>query len=136
MDRVSYNVQPNQAPISESIVLAALKFRFEGMINRQQEISMSRREQYQAKLKANLATLEAEIKKLSVKANKAKSDAKVKLDMELAVLKAQQQVAKARFNALRRASDEAWGDIKAGADQAWKDLSKAFSAARKRFAKS
>ena len=66
---------------------------------------MSRREEYQAKLKANLATLEAEIDKLSAKANKAKSDAQVKLDMELAVLKAQQQVAKARFTALKRASD-------------------------------
>jgi hypothetical protein len=94
---------------------------------------MALRDKYQAKLKANLDTLEAEIKLLAAKAAKAKSDAKVKLDMEVAVLKAQQQVAKARLTALRRASDEAWADIKAGADQAWKDLSKAFAAARKRF---
>ncbi|MCB2108386.1 MAG: coiled coil domain-containing protein [Rhodobacteraceae bacterium] len=97
---------------------------------------MSVREKYQAKLKTNLDALEAEIKKLTAKANKAKADAKVKLDMELGVLKAQQQVAKTRLTALRRASDEAWGDIKIGADAAWKDLSKAFTAARKRFAKS
>ena len=94
---------------------------------------MSMRDKYQAKLKANLATLDAELKLLAAKATKAKSDAKVRLDLEVAVLKAQQQVAKARLTALKSASDDAWGDIKAGADQAWKDLSKAFAAARKRF---
>ena len=94
---------------------------------------MSIRDKYQAKLKANLDTLAAEIKLLAAKAEKAKSDAKVKLDMEVAVLKAQEKIAQARLSALKRASDEAWADIKAGADAAWKDLSKAFAAARKRF---
>ncbi|MSO97285.1 MAG: coiled coil domain-containing protein [Rhodospirillaceae bacterium] len=94
---------------------------------------MSVREEYQAKLKTNLDKLGAEVKLFAAKAAKAKADAKVKLDLEVAVLKAQQQVAKARFAAMKRASDEAWGDIKIGADQAWKDLSKAFAAARTRF---
>jgi hypothetical protein len=94
---------------------------------------MSVREKYQAKLKANLDKIEAEVKLLAAKAAKAKSDAKVKLDLEVAMLKAQQQVAKARLAALKRSSDDAWGDLKAGAEQAWNDLSKAFSAARKRF---
>lgn len=94
---------------------------------------MSLRDKYEAKLKANLQTLDAEVKLLAAKATKAKADAKIKMDMEVAVLKAQQQVAKARLTALKKSSDEAWGDIKAGADLAWKDLSKAFTAARKRF---
>lgn len=94
---------------------------------------MTIRDDYQAKLQANLKVMESEIKLLAAKAGKARADAKVKLDMELAVVKAQQQVAKARFTALKRSSDDAWSDIKSGADQAWKELSKAFDAARKRF---
>lgn len=94
---------------------------------------MTIRATYQAKLKTNVAKLEAEAKRLGTKADKAKADAKVKLDMEVAILKAQHKVAKAHMKALKRASDEAWDDIRLGAERAWADLGHAFTSARKRF---
>jgi len=94
---------------------------------------MAMRDAYQAKLKANLDKMDAELRLLKAKAANATADVRIGLNTELLILKAQRQIAKARLAQMKRASDKAWDDIKDAADVAWKELSAGFKAARRRF---
>ncbi len=94
---------------------------------------MAFRKIYQAKLSAKLDELNAELKLVRVKAEKAKIKVNKKIDQDMALLRKKQKVARRQAAELRRSGDDAWKDIKKSVESAWKDLHRGLVSARKRF---
>lgn len=85
---------------------------------------------YVAKAKAQLDQLSTQIDELTVKANLAKADAKVKYQKQLTVLKSKQAAAKSRFEELQATAGNAWEEMQVGVEAAWKELQTAFDRAK------
>lgn len=94
---------------------------------------MSLKDEYIAKLKAQLDEWSAEIDELEVKAHLAKADAKDKYQEQLAVLKTKRDEAKSKVNELQGAAEDAWEELKKGGEEAWEAITKAVAEARKKF---
>jgi chromosome segregation ATPase len=95
--------------------------------------SMSEREQYIEKVKAQLDQWNAEIEKLQAKADEAEADAKIEYEKQINELRAQRDKGEAKVKELQEASNGAWADMKAGFDRAWDSVSNAFENAKSRF---
>jgi len=96
---------------------------------------MGKREEYQAKIEAQLKKWSAELEELKAKAAKAGTDAKAELNRQIETLKARQDTAQKKLKELKAASGEAWKDVKSGLEKTVADLKEAWSGALSRFRK-
>lgn len=94
---------------------------------------MSMKDEYVAKLKAQLDEWSTEIDELEVKAHLAQADLRDKYQEQLTILKARRDEAKGKVAEIQGATEEAWEDLKKGGEDAWEAIKKAVAEARKRF---
>ena len=97
-------------------------------------------EQEKKEAQVNVGRLEAQLKewgidleKFRAKADKAKTDEKVKLDNEVATLRTKMGEARKKLEELKKAGDAASGELKKGVANAWVELKKAFDNATTKF---
>jgi len=74
-----------------------------------------------------------DLEKFRAKAGKTKSNAKVKLDNEVAALRTKMDEAQKKLEELEKAGGAASGDLKKGIESAWAELKKAFDNAAAKF---
>jgi len=96
---------------------------------------MGKKEEYQAKVEAQLKKWGVELEELKAKAAKATAGAKAELNKQIEILKARQDVAQKKLKELKAASGEAWKDVKTGLEKTVADLKEAWSGALSRFRK-
>ena len=97
-------------------------------------------EEEKKEAQVKVETLEAQLKewgidfeKFRAKAGKAKTNAKVKLDNEIAALRTKMSEAQKKLEELKKAGDAASGELKKGVESAWTELKKAFDSATAKF---
>lgn len=96
---------------------------------------MTNRDEYVAKLKAQLDRWNADVAKWEVQAKAAQKNAKELYAKELDVLKAQRELALYNMRLLEGASATAWTELRQGADDAWERMQSAVASARAHFEK-
>ena len=96
---------------------------------------MKTRDEYVAKLKQQLDQWNAQVDKWEAQAKDAKQAVKERSEKELAVLKAQRELALYNLKLLEAASATAWTDVRKGADEAWARMQAALGEARTHFEK-
>lgn len=94
---------------------------------------MSDRDEYIRKTKARLEEWDAEIDKLSARAEAAQADAKVKYQEHLETLRKQRDANMERLRELQTASEGAWESVRKGMEESWERMNKAFKEASERF---
>jgi predicted nucleic acid-binding Zn-ribbon protein len=72
---------------------------------------MTSRETYIAKMKLQLDELDAKMDRLETKASEAKADALEKYQLEMAKLRQQSTLAKARLSDLKEAGEDKWDAV-------------------------
>ncbi len=97
-------------------------------------------EQEKKEAQVKVETLETQLKewgidfeKFRAKAGKAKTNAKGKLDNEVAALRTKMDEARKKLEELKKAGDAASGELKKGVESAWTELKKAFDSATAKF---
>ncbi|MCF8467023.1 MAG: hypothetical protein K9G33_06440 [Sneathiella sp.] len=91
------------------------------------------KKEYEKKLKAQLEEWDADINRLSAKADAVRAEARVKYLDEVDKLRDQKKKAEARLSQFEDAQEGAWEDMKTGIDAAWKNLGYAVNNAVERF---
>ena len=94
---------------------------------------MNSKEAYAQKLRAQIDIWEAEMSKLEARASKLEGDARIALQQQVKDLRANMEKVSNQMDELRRASDDAWQDIKGGIDGAWRNLENAVRSAVSRY---
>ncbi len=94
---------------------------------------MTERQLYIDKMKAKLDEWNAEINKLQAKADGASAELQLKFKQDIKHLKEQRKQIAEKLQAVQKASDSAWDDLKAGLEKSWHSLDKAISSAWSRF---
>ena len=97
-------------------------------------------EQEKEEVQVTVETRESQLKewgidleKFRAKADKAKTDKKVKLDNEVATLRGKMGEARKKLEDLKKAGDAASGELKKGVENAWAELKNAFDNATTKF---
>ncbi len=94
---------------------------------------MSDREIYIEKMKAKLDKLNAQMDKLEAEFKNAQSDARLEYSRELDQLKERREDAADKLDALQKAGEGAYEDLKIGLESAFDTLGHAISSAVSRF---
>jgi uncharacterized coiled-coil DUF342 family protein len=94
---------------------------------------MHNHDAYVQKMKAKLDEWNAELDKLSAKADAAEADAKLQYNEQIEGLRKQRDAARQKLEELASARDDAWDDVRQGVESAWEQMRDAFSAALGRF---
>lgn len=94
---------------------------------------MTERDAYIAKMRAEIDAIDARIKELSAKTNRARADARVEMQHKLDDLREKRSELDERMEALRGASSQAWADVKTGFEHAWGELKSSVESAVRRF---
>ena len=84
-------------------------------------------------LAAQLKEWGIDLEKFRAKAGKTKTNAKVKLDNEVAALRAKMDEAQKKLEELKKAGGGASGELKKGVESAWTERKKAFDLATAKF---
>jgi hypothetical protein len=95
--------------------------------------SQQNREKLIQDMKAQMATMDANIEKLRLKGKDLASEAKLNWEEKMSDLEAKRKLANERLEEVGNATSQAWSDIEKGARSAWDDLAKAFRDASKEF---
>ncbi|MBI1179272.1 MAG: hypothetical protein GC201_01860 [Alphaproteobacteria bacterium] len=93
---------------------------------------MSARDAYVEKLKAQFDQWNDQIDDLETRLRKASTEARSQIESQMAILRARRDETRARLEELRRASEDAWGDLRAGLEKARDDLAEALRTAASR----
>ncbi|MGE5190392.1 MAG: hypothetical protein ACM3NF_10070 [Gemmatimonadota bacterium] len=88
------------------------------------------------RVEAILETLDEEIGGIAAKAEKAGTDARIRYDGEIAVLRMKREAVGAKIRQVREAGGASWGALKNGVQEALDDLKKAIENAIDRLRKS
>ena len=96
---------------------------------------MSKRDEYVAKLKAQLDEWNAEVRKWEAKAKAAQADVRIEYEKQLEAFRRQRDQALEQMRQLQAAAGDAWLDLVHGADEAWAKAREAFAKARPHFHK-
>jgi len=96
---------------------------------------MSNRDEYIAKLKAQLDQWNAEIAKWEAKAKEAQADMRIEADKRLEAYKRQRDDAVEQMRKMQAASGDAWRELMHGAEDAWAKMREAFERASSHFNK-
>lgn len=91
------------------------------------------RDAYVQEMKAKLDDWNAQIDKLSAKADAAQADTKLEYNKQVEALKKQREEALQRLNELQSAAESAWEDMRAGMDAAQDKMTSALKNAASRF---
>jgi len=83
------------------------------------------RNAYIAKMKTKLDKWNAKIDKLEIEARQAGSDEKAKLSIQVVNLQAKRTEVNEKIEALLRASEDTWKELRAGVESSWGVLDKA-----------
>ncbi len=94
---------------------------------------MSEKASYRQKIRAKLDEWNAEIDKFEAKADQAQADAQIEYYEQLKKLRALQEEAGNKLEALDEAGEDAWEDVKDGVDIAADALDHAVQSVRSRF---
>ena len=97
------------------------------------KFSQQSKAEFQSNLDTRLKALDDEIKKLRVKGNDLKDQAKVSWDQKITQLESKREAVLARSAEVGHSTAEAWKDAKEGAQAAWDELDKAFRQAAREF---
>jgi len=89
------------------------------------------KDEYVKKARGDIDELGREIDRLERKAKKSGSAAHEAVDKNIKDLKAQRKTAKSHLADLKRASGQAWANLKSGVDEAIADLKKSVDKVRK-----
>ncbi len=93
------------------------------------------REEYIAKLKAQLDQWNAEVAKWEAKSKEAQAGVRAETEKQLATFRQQCDQALEHMRKVQNASGEAWMDLTRGAEDAWTKLKEAFERASSHFNK-
>ena len=93
------------------------------------------REEYHERIDRRIREWGEEIEKLGRRADGLGAEARTKLRKQVEELKALQGTAKEKLSGMRKAGEDAWGDLHAGAESAIEELRKAFEAAASKLKK-
>jgi regulator of replication initiation timing len=85
------------------------------------------------RLEAQLKEWGIDLEKFRAKADKAKTEEKVKLDNEVSGLRTKMGEARKKLEELKKAGDAASGELKKGVENAWTELKNAFDSATAKF---
>lgn len=85
------------------------------------------------KMEAQLKVWDAELQKLSAKAEKARIEAKAEIREQIRNLEAKRSEARTKLDELRGKSEVAWLDLKDGVEKAWKELKTGIDKAIEKF---
>jgi hypothetical protein len=96
---------------------------------------MSTRDEYVAKLKAQLDEWNAEVGKWETKAKGAQADARIEYEKLLEASRRQRDQAMEQMRQGQASAGDAWQDLAKGADQAWTKAREAFTKAGSHFRK-
>ncbi len=96
---------------------------------------MSKRDEYVAKLKAQLDEWNAEVKKWEAKAKGAHADMRTQYEKQLEAFRRQRDQAVEQMRRVQAAVGDAWVELARGADEAWAKARAAFAKARAHFQK-
>lgn len=94
---------------------------------------MSTKDEYIAKLKAQLDAWSADIDTLEAKTNLAKAEFSNQYAEQLLELKAKRDEATAKMLEVQNAAEDAWDELVKGGEEAWGSIVKAVAEARKKF---
>lgn len=94
---------------------------------------MSLKDEYVAKLKAQLDVWSADIDVLEAKAKKADAQLRVKYDEQLVLLRVKRDEAKVKLKEIQESAGDAWQELRKGGDEAWESIKHALAEARKKF---
>ncbi|MBN2702544.1 MAG: hypothetical protein JXR29_13955 [Methylothermaceae bacterium] len=94
---------------------------------------MNERDAYVQKMKAKLDEWNAELDKLSAKAEAAEADAKLEYQDQIDELEKLRNQVREKLGEVESASDDAWEDVRQGAEAALNEMNNAISNALKRF---
>jgi hypothetical protein len=88
-------------------------------LNLTQEETMSRKDEYVAKMKKQLDDWSTGIDELQVKASLAKAELKVKYEQQIAELRKKKQDGDQKLSAIKAAADDSWETLKNEAERTW-----------------
>jgi DNA repair ATPase RecN len=88
--------------------------------------TLSKRDEFIAKLKTKLDEWNADLAELETKAQKAGTGLKQKYEKQIVELRAERDQAATKLQQVQDAGEEAWDSIKDGMENAWVSLKKAF----------
>jgi hypothetical protein len=83
---------------------------------------MATKEEYQAKMEAQLKDVTAKLAELMAKADKATADAKVQYEAQIKTVKAKLQETQGHLQKIKSSSGDAWVVLKDGTEKAWGEL--------------
>ncbi len=93
---------------------------------------MGRKEAYAKKVQAQLDEWDADIKKLRAKAEQAEANAQIQYQKQIETLQSKRDSVKDKLSGLKRASGDAWEDLKEGLESAQDALGAALKSATAR----
>lgn len=96
---------------------------------------MTTRDEYVARLKAQLDEWNAQAAVWEEKAKHAQAEMQAAYQKQLEAVRAQQENALYQMRLLQNASADAWKDMTAGADAVWKQMQETFTRAASHFDK-
>jgi transposase len=94
------------------------------------EKTMSKKELYKQKMRAQLDEWEAEVDKFKAKASGASANVQLELNKNINAMKDKIEQGKSKLAEIADASEDSWESIKAGVDSAWDSLGAAVSDAK------
>lgn len=97
---------------------------------------MSKRDTYVQQLHAKLDEWNANIDKLTVKANQVEADSRREYQEQIDTLKRKRREIENKLTDLKRSGEDAWSDFKTGIDIALESMNEAVKSAMSRFKKS
>lgn len=97
------------------------------------EYAKENKEEFARKMRANLASIEADIAGLKNRAGAAAGDARDKLNKQIADLEKKRDEMKKRLDKFSASGDRAWKSLKGGIERAWSEVKVAYDKASKEF---
>lgn len=94
---------------------------------------MAERKEYINKLAEQLKSWDDEIAKYQAKAAKVNEDARQRYQSEISKMKQRREQLQAKYEEVKKSSDDAWHSLKSGFEKSWTDLRNAFDEARSKF---
>jgi len=94
-----------------------------------------KKEQFQARMKKDLASFDAEIERLKEKSSEAAGNAKDQIDEQLKKVEVQRMTVTEKMGELSRSSGDAWKEVKKGVESAYSEMKNAFKKASSHFKK-
>ena len=92
-----------------------------------------KRDAFVQKVKGKIDEWNAEIDRLSARAEQAEAEARMEYENEIASLESYRDDARKKLDKLHKAGEGAWEDFKAGAEMAFEAMNEAMQSARQRF---